>query len=56
MAVRGKRDAPAALNPQRKTLGTQWIGGWVGLRAGLDTNAIGKILYFCRGSNPGQTL
>jgi hypothetical protein len=26
-------------------------GGWVGLRAGLDTEVRGKILCFCRGSN-----
>jgi hypothetical protein len=34
--------------------GTHWIGGWVGLRAGLDTEARGKILCLCRGSNPGS--
>jgi hypothetical protein len=27
---------------------THWIGGWVGLRAGLDTEARGKLLYLCR--------
>jgi hypothetical protein len=27
--------------------GTHWIGGWVGLRAGLDTEAGGKSLCFC---------
>jgi len=30
----GKHHAPAALPPER--LGTHCIGGWVGLRAGLD--------------------
>jgi hypothetical protein len=33
-----------------------WIGGWVGLRAGLDTEARGKILCFCWGSNPGRPV
>jgi hypothetical protein len=37
-----------------RTPGTQWIGGWVGLRPGLDTEARGKILCLCRGSNPGR--
>jgi hypothetical protein len=31
--------------------GTHWIGGWVGLRAGLDAGARIKILCPCRGSN-----
>jgi hypothetical protein len=37
-----------------------WIGGWVGLKAGLDTEASGVILYLCWGSKPlsvySQTL
>jgi hypothetical protein len=35
---------PAALCPGERTSGTHWIGGWVGLRAGLDTEARGNIL------------
>jgi hypothetical protein len=31
--------------------GTHWIGGWVSLRASLDTEARGKILCLCQGSN-----
>jgi hypothetical protein len=31
-----------------RTTGTHWIGGWVALRAGLDTEATVKVLYFCR--------
>jgi hypothetical protein len=31
--------------------GTHCTGGWVGPRAGLDTEARGKILCPCRGSN-----
>jgi hypothetical protein len=44
MGVSGQRHAPAALYPRRKDPGTHWTGGWVGLRAGLDTEARGKIL------------
>jgi hypothetical protein len=33
--VGGQRPAPAALLPEKRT-GTHFIGGWVGLRAGLD--------------------
>jgi hypothetical protein len=31
---------------------SHWIGGWVGRRAGLDTEARGKILCLYWGSNP----
>jgi hypothetical protein len=37
--------------PRERTPGTHWIGGWVGLRAGLDAGARRKILCPCRGSN-----
>jgi hypothetical protein len=47
MGVSGQRHAPAAIY----TPGTHCTGGWVGLRAGLDTEARGKILCLCRGSN-----
>jgi hypothetical protein len=30
--------------PAKRTPSTHWIGGWVGLRAGLDTEARGNIL------------
>jgi hypothetical protein len=39
MAVSGQRHAPAAVYPGRRTPGTHWIGGWVCLRAGLDSEA-----------------
>jgi hypothetical protein len=35
----------------KMTPGTHRIGGWVGLRAGLDAGARRKILCPCRGSN-----
>jgi hypothetical protein len=35
-----------------KDPGTQWTGGWVGLRAGLDTEARGKFLCLCRDRTP----
>jgi hypothetical protein len=34
-----------------KDPGTHCTGGWVGPRAGLDTEARGKILCLCRGLN-----
>jgi hypothetical protein len=43
MGVSGQRHVAAALYPREGTSGTHWIGGWVGLRAGLDRDAKGKI-------------
>jgi hypothetical protein len=40
------------LPPGKGTPRTHFIGGWVGLRASVDTEARGKILYLCRGWNP----
>jgi hypothetical protein len=37
--------------PGERTPGTHCTGGWVGPRAGLDTEVRGKILCLCRGSN-----
>jgi hypothetical protein len=51
----GQRHAPAVLYSRRKDPGTQWIGDWVGLIAGLDTEARG-ILCLCRESNPGHAV
>jgi hypothetical protein len=39
MEVSGQRHAPATLYPRERTPGTHWIGGWVGPRAGIDTEA-----------------
>jgi hypothetical protein len=44
MGVSGQRHAPAALCRGERTPGTHCTGGWVGPRAGLDTEARGKIL------------
>jgi hypothetical protein len=51
MGVSGQRLAPAVLYPPGKDPGTHCTGGWVGPRAGLDTEATGKIPCPCRGSN-----
>jgi hypothetical protein len=51
MVVSGQYHAQAALYP-----GTHCTGGWVGSRAGLDADTRRKILYFCRGSNPGRPV
>jgi len=56
MGVSGQRHAPAALYPRERTPGTHWIGGWVGLRAGLDTEAREKILCLFRESNAGRSV
>jgi hypothetical protein len=42
--------------PKERTSGTHWIGGWVGLIAGLDTETREKILCPCRRSNPGRPV
>jgi hypothetical protein len=56
MGVSGQRHAPAALYPQERTPDTHWTGGWVGPRAGLDTEASGKTVCLCRRSNPGRPV
>jgi hypothetical protein len=43
-------------SPGERTPGTHCTGGWVGLRAGLDTEARGRILCLCRGSNPDRPV
>jgi hypothetical protein len=40
----------------RFTPGTHCTGGWVGPRAGLDTEARGKTLCPCRGPNPDRVV
>jgi hypothetical protein len=52
----GQRRAPAAFHPREWTPGARWTGGWVGPTAGLDTEARGKILCLCRGSNSGRPV
>jgi hypothetical protein len=57
MGVSGQRHAPAALLPPGKgPPGTHCTGGWVGPRAGLDTEATGKILCPRQGSNPDRPV
>jgi hypothetical protein len=45
MGVSGQRHAPAALNHGERTPGTHYTGGWVGPRAGLDTEAKSFVPY-----------
>jgi hypothetical protein len=47
--VSGQRHVPAALFPRERTPGTHCTEGWVGPRAGLDTEE--KYFRLCRGSN-----
>jgi hypothetical protein len=56
MGVSGQHHAPAILFPGERAPGTHCTGGWMGLRAGLDTEARGKILCPCRGSNPDRPV
>jgi hypothetical protein len=52
VGMSGLCHAPTALFPRQKTPGTHCTGGWVGLRAGLDTEGIGKILCLCWDQTP----
>jgi hypothetical protein len=45
-----------AFTPRERTHGTHWKGGWVGPRAGLDTETRGKILCPRRKSNPDRPV
>jgi hypothetical protein len=54
--VSGQRHASAAVYSRERTPGTHWIGVWVGLRAGVDTEAKGKIICLFRGSNLGRPV
>jgi hypothetical protein len=45
-----------AFTPGERTPGTHCTGGWVGPRAGLNTEARGIILYPCRGSIPDRQV
>jgi hypothetical protein len=51
--VSGQYHAPAAIYSQEWT---HWTGGWVGLSAGLDTEASGKLLCLCRRSSPDRPV
>jgi hypothetical protein len=42
--------------PRKSTPGTRWVGVWMGLRAGLDVEARGKLICLCQRSNPGRPV
>jgi hypothetical protein len=52
MGMSVQRHSPIALCGRERTPVTHWIWGSAGLRAGLDTEARGKILCIFRVSNP----
>jgi hypothetical protein len=56
MRVSGQRHAPAAIYPRERTPDTHWMGGWVGPRAGLNTQARGKILSLLPARSPGRSV
>jgi hypothetical protein len=51
MGVSGQHRLGRAFPPGKGPPSTHWLGGWVGLRAGLDARDRRKILFPCRGSN-----
>jgi hypothetical protein len=53
MGGSGQCHTLAALYPWKRTPVIHWVGGWVGFRTDLDTEARGKFLCLCRWSNPG---
>jgi hypothetical protein len=56
MGLSDRGQSPAALYPWGNDPCTHWTGGWVGPRAGLDTEDRGKILCLCRGSNTDRPV
>jgi hypothetical protein len=56
MWVSGQLHAQAALPSGERTSGTNWIGGWLGPRAGLDTVAKTISSRPYRESNPGRPV
>jgi hypothetical protein len=50
MGLKGQHHATAALCPWEMAAGTHWIGGRVGLRAGLDTGGRGRKSYASAGN------
>jgi hypothetical protein len=39
---------------RERTSSTHWVEGWVGLRASLDIEGVGKTIFPCLGSNSGH--
>jgi hypothetical protein len=56
MGVSGQCPVPAVFCHGERTPSTHCTGGWVGLRAGLDTEVGGKILCPCQGLNPDRLV
>jgi hypothetical protein len=52
MEVSNQLHDPGGFTPRERAPGTQWIGGWVGPRAGLDTVVKSNIPSPCWDSNP----
>jgi hypothetical protein len=52
MGVGGQRHVPALLYSRDRVTDTHCTGGWVGPRAGMDTEAAGKILLPLPGIEP----
>jgi hypothetical protein len=55
MGVNGQRHTPAALYPRGKNPCTHCTGGWVGPRAGLDTEVRGNTVTKLDAANNGSS-
>jgi hypothetical protein len=51
MGVSGQRHAPAAFILAERTTGTHWIGGCLGLRAGLDAEVRRRMRFAIKFNN-----
>jgi hypothetical protein len=47
---------PGRLTSGERNPGTRWIGGWMGLRVGLDAVAKKRNLCLCRELNPALSV
>jgi hypothetical protein len=54
MEVSGQHHAPAALPPGQRRRGTQWSGGWMSPKVGLDVLGWDTSLDLTGDHNPGR--
>jgi hypothetical protein len=52
MDVSSQLHVPAALPSEKEPPGTNWTGGWVDTRVGVEAVVKRKILSPCQDSNP----
>jgi len=54
LEVSGQLSCTGHFTPRERAPTTHWIGGWVGLRVGLDAVEKSNIPLACRESNTGR--